>query len=145
MTSRIDSKVLPNFLPPRNHDFWPRPCTYRAFMRSLHEGRAFLIACFLSRHLIRTAVELLQSLALHLQLRLRILLEDLRVSLAKHLGYPLVRYPSGAGPCGIGRAEVVKAKILHLRTPQRRLPSSLQRPLISARVVIARKQIRTTG
>jgi hypothetical protein len=34
MTSRIDSKVLSNAVPPRNHDFWPRPCTYRAFMRS---------------------------------------------------------------------------------------------------------------
>jgi len=53
-----------------------------------------LIACFLRGHLIRTAVELLQSLALHLQFHLRILLEGLRVSLAKHLGYPLVRYPS---------------------------------------------------
>src|SRR5580693_2538290 len=120
--------------------------------RSLHGDRARTRTCFFSRgacffgrHLIRTAVELLQSLALHLQFHLRILLEDLRVSLAKHLGYPLVRYPSGTEPGGIGRAEVVKAKILHLRTPQRRLPGSLQRPLISARVVIARKQIRTTG
>src|SRR4029077_20959824 len=143
--SRIDSKALPNFMTTPNHDFWPRPCTYRAFMRSLNENRAFLIACFLSRHLIRTAVELLQSLALHLQFHLRVLFEDLRVSLAKHLRDPLVRYPSGAEPCGIGRAEVVKPKILHFRTPQRRLPGSLQRPLISAQVVIARKQIRTTG
>jgi hypothetical protein len=126
MTSRIDSKVLSTAVPPRNHDFWPRPCTYRAFMRSLNQNRAFLIACFWSRHLIRMAVELLQSLALHPLFHLRILLEDLRVSLAKHSGYPLVRYPSGAEPCAIGRAEVVKAKIPHLRPPQRRLPGSLQ-------------------
>jgi hypothetical protein len=36
-------------------------------MQSLNENRAFLSACFWSRHLIRTAFELLQSLALHLQ------------------------------------------------------------------------------
>jgi hypothetical protein len=76
------------------------------------------------------AIEIPQSLALHLQFHLRILLEDLRVSLAKHLGYALVRYPSGAQPRGLGRVEVVKA-MPHLRTPQRRLPCSLQRPLIS--------------
>src|SRR5713101_7039047 len=33
--------------------------------------------------------------ALHLQLHLRILLEDLRVALAKHLRYPLIGYASG--------------------------------------------------
>ena len=32
MTSRIDSKVLSNVVPPRNHDFWPRPCQNRAFI-----------------------------------------------------------------------------------------------------------------
>jgi hypothetical protein len=37
MTSRIDSKVLSNFGATPNHDFWPRPCTYRAFMRSLND------------------------------------------------------------------------------------------------------------
>jgi len=36
------------------------------------------------------AVELLQSFALHLQFHLRILLEDLRVSLAKHLSQPFI-------------------------------------------------------
>jgi hypothetical protein len=49
----------------------------------------------------------LQSFALHLQLHLRILFEELRVSLAKHLCYPLVRYASGAEPGGVGRAKVV--------------------------------------
>src|SRR5260370_31248686 len=88
MINPIDSKALSNFLTTPSHDFWPRPCTYRASMQSLNENRAFLIACFLSRHLIRTAVELLQSLALHLQFHLRILLEDLRVSLAKAFGLP---------------------------------------------------------
>src|SRR2546427_12131154 len=29
-TSRIDSNVLSNFGSTPNHDFWPRPCEYRA-------------------------------------------------------------------------------------------------------------------
>jgi len=71
-------------------------------------------------------VELLQSLALHLQFHLRILLEDLRVALAKHLCDPLVRYAAGTQPRGIGRAEIVNAKIRYLRTPQRGFPSCLE-------------------
>jgi hypothetical protein len=50
-----------------------------------------------------------QSLALHLQLHLRIFLEGLRLSLAKHLCHPLVRYPSGTEPGGIGRAKINSA------------------------------------
>jgi len=60
---------------------------------SLHGHRVRMRTCFFSRHLVGTAVQLLQSFALHLQFHLRILLEDLRVSLAKHLRDPLVRYP----------------------------------------------------
>src|SRR5271157_2541156 len=111
---------------------------------SLHGDRARMRTCFFSRHLIRTAVELLQSLALHLQFHLRILFEDLRVSPAKHLCHPLVRYSSGTEPGGIGRAKIVDAKIRYLGTPQGGMPGSFQSPLMSARVVIARKQIRTT-
>jgi hypothetical protein len=47
--------------------------------RSMHGHRVRQRTCFFSRHLVDTAVQLLQSLALHL----RILFEDLRVSLAK--------------------------------------------------------------
>ena len=60
-------------------------------MRSLHDDRALWIACFVSRHLIGTPVELLQNLTLHLQFHLRVLLEDLRVSLAKHFVSPTHR------------------------------------------------------
>jgi hypothetical protein len=62
---------------------------------SLHGDRARMRTCFFSRHLVGKAVKFLQSFALHLQFHLRVLLEDLRVSLAKHLCDPLVRYPSG--------------------------------------------------
>src|SRR6266567_3885387 len=113
MINRIDSKVLSNFISTSTLDFWPRPCTNRALIRSSHHDRAHSIT---SRrgHLAGSPVELLQSFALHLQFHLRILLEDLRVSLAKHLCHPLVGHATGAEPCGIGRAEVVKAKILNL-------------------------------
>jgi len=50
--------------------------------RSLHGDRVRARPCFFSRHLVGTAVELLQSFALHLQFHLRILFEDLRVALA---------------------------------------------------------------
>jgi hypothetical protein len=112
----------------------------RALMSPLHGHRAFLIACFLSSHLIGTAVELLQSIPLHLQFHLRILLEDLRLSLAKHLCDPLVRYPSGTEAVGIGRAQIVNAKVWYLGAPQGRVPGSFRSPLVSARAFIARKQ-----
>ena len=47
-------------------------------------------------HLVGSTIELFQGFALHLQLHLRILLEDLRVALTKHLGNPFVGYTSGA-------------------------------------------------
>ena len=112
---------------------------------SLHADRANSITCFFSRHLVGAAVEFLQSFALHLQLHLRILFEDLRVSLAKHLCYPLVRYASGAEPGGLGRAKIVDAEVRHLGTPQGGMPGGFQSSLMSARVLIARKQIRTAG
>ena len=97
---------------------------------SLHADRANSITCFFSRHLVRAAVEFLQSFALHLQLHLqlhlRMLFEDLRVSLAKHLCYPLVRYASVAEPGGVGRAKIVDAEVRHLGTPQGGMPGGFQ-------------------
>src|SRR5271166_16323 len=143
MTSRIDSKVLSNFMTLRTMISGLDRVKTVPILCSLHGDRARMRTCFFSRHLIGTAVELLQSLALHLQFHLRILLEDLRVSLAKHLCYPLVRYPSGTEPRGIGRAEIVDAEVRHLGAPQGGMPGAFQSSLMSARVLIARKQIRT--
>ena len=56
----------------------------------------------LLRHFTCLTIDLLQGLALHLQFHLRIFLEDLRVTLPKHLGYPLVGYTSRTQPCGVG-------------------------------------------
>jgi hypothetical protein len=136
MTSRIDSKVLSNAVTTANHDFFlnrakivPIPC-------SLHGDRARMRSCFFSRHLVGMAVQLLQSFALHLQFHLRILLEDLLVSLTKHLGYPLVGHATGTESRGIGRAEVVKAKIRNLGSPQCRFPSRFQGPQMPAQAFL---------
>ena len=47
-------------------------------------------------HFVGLAIEFLQSFSLHLQLHLRVLLEDLRITLAKHLGDPFVSYATSA-------------------------------------------------
>src|SRR5260370_32592813 len=92
MISWIDSRVLSNFISTPALDFWPRPCTNRALIRALHHDRAH---SFTSRrsHLAGSAVELLPGLALHLPFYMGILLEDLRVSFAKHLVRPLLPHP----------------------------------------------------
>src|ERR1035438_1392867 len=97
MTSRIDSKALSNFTTTPIDDFRPRPCTNRALIGSLHHVRAHFLPTRRG-HFAGPAIEGAQSFVLHLQLHLRILLEDLRVSLAKHLCHPLVRYASGTEP-----------------------------------------------
>ena len=137
--NRIDSKVPSNFISTPAVDFWPRPCTNRALIRSLHHNRAH---SFTSRrsHLAGSAVELLQSFALHLQLHLGILLENLRVSLAKHLGYPLVRYAPRAQPCGIRGAKVVDSEVGNLCAPKSLTPNRLERCLVPAPIVIAGEQ-----
>ena len=112
-------------------------------MSLLHGHRAFLSTCFWSRHLAGTAVELLQSLALHLQFHLRILFEDLRVSLAKHLSHPFIGYSSGTQPRGISGPKVVDSKIGNLGAPKCLVPNRLERGLVPAPIQIARKQERT--
>ena len=54
---------------------------------------------------IGSTVELFQSFALHLQLHLEILLEDLRIAWSKQLGDPLIGYASGTQTCGIRGAK----------------------------------------
>lgn len=79
-----------------------------------HWSRQQIVCGCCWHHLVGSTVELFQSFALHLQLHLGILFEDLRVALAKHLSHPLVGYSSGAQPCGIRGAEVVNPKIGNL-------------------------------
>ena len=93
-------------------------------------------------YFVGSTVELFQRFALHLQLHLGILLEDLRVALAKHLSYPLIGYSSGTQPCGIRGAEVVNAKVGNLCSSKSFSPNSFETCLVSSRIPIARKQKR---
>ena len=93
--------------------------------------------------LIRLPGQLLQRLPFHLQLHLRILLEHLGVSLPEQLSHPLVRHTAGAQARGVRGTEVVDAVVWRLRSPQSGMPHCLQSLLVSARVLIARKQPRT--
>ena len=109
-----------------------------------HWSRYQIVCCCCCwHHLVGSTVELFQSFALHLQLHLGILFEDLRVALAKHLSHPLVGYSSGAQPCGIRGAEVVNPKIGNLCPSKSFSPNSFERGLVPARNPIARKQKRT--
>ena len=47
------------------------------------------------RYFVGSTVKLFQSFALHLQLHMGILFEDLRVTPAEQLGYPFIGYVSG--------------------------------------------------
>ena len=139
MISWIDSKVLSNFISTPALDFWPRPCTNRALIRALHHDRAHSFTRRRS-HLAGSAVELLQGFALHLQFHLGILLEDLRVSLAKHLRHPLIRYAPSTQPRGIGGAKVVDAEVWNLCAPKSFAPNRLERGLMPTPISIAGEQ-----
>jgi hypothetical protein len=109
MMCLIHSKALSDFTPSPSHRFYLRLCTKCARMRLLHRNCAHW-----SRHqnvsgdrchFVGSTVDLFQRFALHLQLHLRILLEDLRVALAEHLSHPLIGYASGTQPCKVNYAK----------------------------------------
>jgi hypothetical protein len=119
--------------------FQPRPCIYRALMRSIDRDRANSFGNHRG-HFAGAAVKLLQSVALHLQLHLRVLLEDLRVTLAQHLSHPFVRYSSCTQPSGIGGSKVVDSEVGDLCPPKRFGPNLLEGGLVSPLVPVTRKQ-----
>jgi AraC-like DNA-binding protein len=83
----------------------------RNCIKTVSKPRSLHLGCIKTLHLVGLAVDLLEGLALHLQLHLRVLLKDLGVALPKHLGDPLVRHTSRAEPGGVRRAQVVNPKI----------------------------------
>jgi len=91
----------------------------------IHRDRAHSLTTFCS-HFAGPAVELLQSFALHLQFHLRILFEDLRVSLAKHLSHPFIGYTSGTQPRGISGSKVVDSEVGNLGPPKSLVPNRLE-------------------
>jgi len=86
------------------------------------------------------AVQLLQRLPFHLQLHLRVLLEHLGVPLPEQLGHPLVRHAAGAQTRRVRGTEVVNAEVRYLCSSQSSMPHRLQSLLMSAGVLITRKQ-----
>src|SRR5258708_3437644 len=124
---------------------WPRPCTYRAFILPnclLDHDRAHSFRSLRS-YFAGSAVELLQGFTLHLQLHLRVLLEDLRVALAQHLCHPLIRYSSSTQPRSISGSKVVDAEIGDLCSPKRLAPNRFESGLVPAPIPITRKEKRT--
>jgi hypothetical protein len=141
-----DCKVLSRFASAPISQFWSRLCTNCARMGLLyrdcaHWSRQQNVSGYRC-NFVGPTVELSQSFALHLQLHLGILLEDLRVALTKHLCHPLVGYPSGTQPRGIRGAKVVNPKVGNLCSPKSFSPNSLKCRLVHVRNPIARKQER---
>jgi len=106
---------------------------------SLNHDRAHSL-CRYASHFAGRAVELLRGFTLHLEFHLRVLLHDLRVSLAQHLRYPSIRYSSCTQPCGISGSKVVNAEIGHLRTAKRFAPNRLEGGLVSPAIAITQKE-----
>jgi hypothetical protein len=77
-----------------------------------------------------------QCLAFHLQLHLRVFLENLRIALPEQLRDPLVTNAAGAEPGGVCRSEIVDAKISNLRPAKRRMPNGLERFLKAVRIFL---------
>src|SRR5258708_33043939 len=75
----------------------------------------------------------------HPQLHLRIFLEDLCVSLTKHLSHPFVRDSSRTQPRGIRGPEVVEPEVRNPGSAKSSAPNPLETGLVSVRVPIARK------
>src|SRR5579863_10004864 len=141
-----DCKGFPRFISAPISWFLFLLCTNCARMRLLHRDCAHWSrrqnASGSRSYFVGSTVYLFQSFALHLQLHLGILLEDLRIALAKHLGYPLIGYSSGAQPCGVRGAEVINPKVGNLCSSKSLPPNSFERRLMPARNPIARKQKR---
>ena len=91
-------------------------------------------------HFVGSTIELFQSFAVHLQLHLRILLEDLRVALTKHLSHPLIGNASSTQPLGIRGTRVVNPKVGNLCSSQSFLPNGFEFGLMPGRIPITRKE-----
>jgi len=112
MNCFIHSKALSNFTPNPSRHFWPHcaktvPNTFTESWLCQNPG-----------HLIGLAVHFLQSLSLHLQFHLRILLEDLCVTLSKELCNPLVGDTACTEPRRIGGAQVIDPEVGNSRAFQ---------------------------
>jgi hypothetical protein len=67
--------------------------------------------------LVGLLVDLLEGLALHLKLHLRVLLEDLGVALPQPLRDPFIGNAAGTEPRRLGGTQIVDAEIGYLGAP----------------------------
>src|SRR5262249_3460066 len=105
--------------------------------RSLHLHRIKTL------RFVGVAVDLFESLTFHPQLHLRVFLEDLGITLAKHLGHPFISHAARAEPGCVSRAEVVYPKIRNFRAHQGLVPDGFERGLVPCCILVARKQVGT--
>ena len=113
MKCTIDSKALSNLHSHSDSPLFAFNCAKTVPNISLNHRCARI-----QRHLVRLAVDLLQGFSLHLQLHLRILLEDFGVTLPKQLCHPFVRDAAGTEPSCIRGAQIVNPKVGDLRSSQ---------------------------
>jgi hypothetical protein len=86
------------------------------------------------------AVQFRQHLALHLQLHLRILLEDLRIALPEQLCYLFVGHAAGAEPGGVCRSEIVDTKVSNTCPAKSGMPDGLEGFLVAVGIIFAREK-----
>ena len=86
------------------------------------------------RHFVRLTVNFLLRFSLHLQLHLRIPLEDLRVALAKQLRHPLVRHAARPQAGCIGGPQIVDPEVGDLGAAKRLGPDGFKSHLVSGLV-----------
>src|SRR6266480_1269120 len=139
------SKALSDFLPAPTHGFLASTVHLPSFIPAnclLDRDRAHSF-CSHRSYFAGSAVEFLQGFALHLQLHLRVLREDLRVSLAQHLSHPFIRHSHSTQPRSISGSQVVDAEIGDLGSTKRFAPNRLESGLVPAPIPITRKEKRT--
>jgi len=88
---------------------------------------------------VHLPIQLEQSVALHLQLHLRILHKNLGVSLRQQLRDPFVRNAAGTQSRRVGGSQIVDTEIRNTSPPQSGVPDRLQSFLVPTRILITRK------
>ena len=145
MKCAIHYKALPSSSLSKTKPFWPltvpKLCQ-NSFLRqsALTESSLSRIHALIRRHFVCPPVDFLKSLSLHLQLHLRILLEDVRVALSKQPNHPFVGHAAGAQSRCVSRAQVVDPKVGNSSSPKCLLPCRIQGPLMTSGIKAAREK-----
>ena len=76
--------------------------------------------------LVSPSVQLTESLAHHIELRMAVALEHSRVALAQHLRHEVIRYSARAESCRKRVTQLIDGEVLDSAAFQRRRPSFLE-------------------